>query len=130
MRPKLICATFLLAALTAIGCAAEERLYDVAGTVNYDGKPIPKGVIHFEPDVTKGETGQAGFANIVNGQFTTAKEGKGVRGGAYVVRVNGFDGKEAAEAPFGQWLFPEHTEKRDLPAANSELTLDIKKVKK
>jgi hypothetical protein len=128
VRPKLVsAAAFLALAVALVGCSSEEKLYDVSGTVTFDGKPIPKGLIFFDPDATKGETGPQGFANIIDGKFNTTPEGKGVRGGSYVVRVNGFDGKEAAEAPFGQYLFPEHEEKRDLPKASSELIIDVKK---
>src|SRR5262245_42781050 len=90
----------VLAALA--GCAKEEKLYRVSGVVTYDGKPIAKGLIFFDPRAD----GPQGFANIVNGNYDTAQQGKGVQGGAYDVRVNGFDGKEANEAPFGQALFP------------------------
>src|SRR5215207_8838255 len=110
---------FAVAALAVAGCGGEEKVYDVTGTVTHDGKPIPKGLIFFDPDVTKKATGPQGFANIQDGKFTTAEKGKGVRGGPYVVRVSGFDGKEAPEAPFGTFLFPEHTESRELPKANS-----------
>lgn len=129
MRTNLWAAAGFLAAAVALaaGCDGEETLYDVCGTVTFDGKPIPKGLIFFDPDAAKGGSGMQGFANIVDGKFDTAREGKGVRGGAYVIRVNGYDGKEAAEAPFGQYLFPEHEEKRDLPAKNSELTIEVKK---
>src|SRR5262245_32985136 len=91
------------------GCSNEANLYRVSGVVSYDGKPIPKGVIHFVPQAD----GPSGFANIVEGKYDTAQQGKGVRGGAYDVRVNGFDGKEANEAPFGQALFPEYNGTKD-----------------
>jgi len=90
--------------------------------VTYNGKPIPKGVIHFDPQ----GGGPAGFANIVDGKYDTG-QGKGVRGGAYDIRVNGFDGKEAPEAPFGQALFPEYTGTKDLPSADSTYDLDVAK---
>jgi hypothetical protein len=61
----------------------------------------------------------------VDGKFDTAEQGQGVRGGAYDVRVNGFDGKEANEAPFGQALFPEYTGATELPQADSEYNLEI-----
>jgi hypothetical protein len=113
------------AVLALVGCRAEDKRYDVSGTVTYAGKPIPKGLIFFDPDASKGMAGTQGFANIRDGKFDTAKHGKGIRGGPYVVRVSGFDGKEASEAPFGQPLFPEYQEKRDLPAANSTLDIDV-----
>jgi hypothetical protein len=114
-----------LAALA--GCGSEEKLYRVSGTVTYDGKPIPKGLIFFDPDGTKGTAGGQGFANILNGKYDTAAEGKGVRGGTYVVRVNGFDGKEANEAPFGQPLFPEYIGSKELPKEDSTFDLNIPK---
>jgi hypothetical protein len=103
------------------GCTRQEKLYQVSGVVTYDGKPIPKGLIFFDPKTD----GPQGFANILNGKYDTAQQGKGVRGGAYDVRVNGFDGKEANEAPFGQALFPEYTSTKDLPKADSTYDLDV-----
>jgi hypothetical protein len=105
------------------GCGAgEEKLYRVSGVVTHDGKPIPKGVIHFDPKAD----GPSGFANIVSGKYDTAQQGQGVRGGAYDIRVNGFDGK-ANEAPFGQALFPEYTGTKELPKENSTYDLDVPK---
>src|SRR5437899_2888161 len=111
-------ALFGLGLLVLAGCSAEDKLYDVSGTLTSAGKPIPKGLIFFDPDASKGMGGPQGFANIKDGKFDTADHVKGIRGGAYVIRVSGFDGKEANEAPFGQPLFPEYQEKRDLPRAN------------
>jgi hypothetical protein len=106
----------------ACGCAKEEKLYRVSGVVTHNGKPIPKGIIHFVP---KGD-GPQGNANILDGKYDSAKQGKGVRGGAYDIRVNGFDGKEANEAPFGQALFPEYNGATELPKADSTYDLDVK----
>lgn len=103
------------------GCSKQEKLYRVSGTVNYGGKPVPKGVIHFDPQAD----GPAGFANILDGKYDTAQQGKGVRGGAYNIRINGFDGKEANEAPFGQALFPEYTGTKELPQQDSTYDLDV-----
>jgi hypothetical protein len=114
---------FVLSLAMLTGCTKQERLYRVSGVVTHGGKPIPKGVIHFDP---KAE-GPSGFANILDGKYDTAQQGKGVRGGAYDVRVNGFDGKEANEAPFGQALFPEYTGAKDLPQEDSTYDLEIPK---
>lgn len=118
--------TVVLLALAA-GCGSEERVYHVSGTVTYGGKPIPAGVIYFDPDPTKGGTGSQGFATITDGKFNTAIDGIGIRGGAYDVRVMGFDGKAGDEAPMGAvlWAGEEHKEKRDLPGQDSELTIDV-----
>src|SRR5262249_19057905 len=112
-----------LAAFT--GCAKEEKLYRVSGAVTYNGKPIPKGVIHFDPQAG----GPAGFADILDGKYDTAQalHGKGVRGGSYEIRVNGFDGKQVADAPFGNALFPEYAGTKELPQADSIYDLDVTK---
>jgi hypothetical protein len=123
-----LCAAALLTGVALlVGCSSGEKLYDVSGTITFDGKPIPKGLIFFDPD--KGTPGTQGFANIENGMFDTAapNQGKGIRGGAYVIRISGFDGKAGPEAPFGQYLFPEHELKKELPAQNQTFDYDVKK---
>jgi hypothetical protein len=122
-RIALVIGAWSLVILASLGCSNEEKRYRVSGTVTYSGKPIPKGLIFFDPK-TKGPQG---FANIVEGKYDTAQQGKGIRGGSYDVRVNGFDGKEAPEAPFGQALFPEYTGTKELPEADSTYDLDIPK---
>jgi hypothetical protein len=114
---------FVLGLVAWAGCTSEEKLYRVSGVVTHEGKPIAKGVIHFDPKAG----GSPGFANIVEGKYDTARQGKGVRGGSYDIRVNGFDGKEANEAPFGQALFPEFTGTQDLPKQDSIYDLDVPK---
>ena len=122
--PHWLAAMALVFGLVALaGCTKGEKLYRVSGVVTHNGKPIPKGLIHFDPQ----SDGPQGFANIVDGKYDTAQQGQGVRGGSYAVRVNGFDGKEANEAPFGQALFPEYTGTKDLPEADSTYDLDVTK---
>lgn len=131
MLRAMLRATLVLASAAIIaGCQAEDPLFDVSGTITYDGKPIPKGLIFFDP--AAGTQGTQGFANIENGKYNTATpgQGKGIRGGSYNVRIGGFDGKEAAEAPFGQFLFPEHEFKKDFPAENQTFDYDVPNPKK
>jgi hypothetical protein len=119
---KLLTATLCLALASLIGCQKGEKLFRVSGTVTYDGKPIPKGLIYFEP---QGDSPQ-GFADIVNGKYETAEK-NGIRGGSYNIRVNGFNGIQGPDAPFGQGLFPEYTGTKDLPQEDSTYDLDIPK---
>jgi hypothetical protein len=125
------CLTVLLFAAIVLfaGCGSSEKLYDVSGTITFEGKPIPKGLIFFDPDPTKGTHGTQGFANIENGRFDTAVpgKGKGIRGGTYNIRIGGFDGKEKPEAPFGQFLFPEHELTKELPPEKQTFDYDVKK---
>ena len=119
-------AALLLGVIQLWGCGpGGEKLYRVSGTVTHNGKPIPKGLIFFDPQ----SDGPQGFANILNGKYDTSQQGKGIRGGAYDVRVNGFDGKEANEAPFGQALFPEYRGTKELPKEDSTYDLEIPKAK-
>ena len=122
VRPGLLIALALVA-----GCAGSEQLSDLSGTATYGGTPIPAGIIYFDPDPLKGGSGRQGFATITDGRYTTAINGRGVRAGPYVIRITGFDGKMANEAPLGKALFDEYEFKKDLPAANSEVNFDIPK---
>jgi hypothetical protein len=126
MNRLLLPAAVLLAAVA--GCSPEEKLYDVSGTVTHQGKPVPQGLIYFDPE----GSGPQGFANIEDGKFNTATAGKGrgIRGGKYTVRINGFDGKVGPESPMGAAVFPEHTFRKDLPAQNQTLDYDVPSAKK
>jgi len=66
---------FALSLAIFAGCSQQEKLYRVSGVVTHGGKPIPKGVIHFDPKAA----GPPGFANIVAGKYDTAQQGKGIR---------------------------------------------------
>jgi len=113
------------------GCSNKEQLYDVSGTITYDGKPIPKGLIFFDPDTARGTPGTQGFANIEDGKFDTSVvgKGKGIRGGAYHIRILGFDGKSGPDAPFGKGLFPEHETTKELAPEKQTFDYDVKKTR-
>jgi hypothetical protein len=125
MPARLAAAVAFLTTATLLGCASGENSYDVSGTVTYDGKPVPKGLIFFDPD----GPGKQGYATIQDGRYNTAETGKGIGGGKYAVRINGFDGKAGPDAALGQGLFPEHIERKDLPAAPSvcDIAVPVKK---
>lgn len=110
------------------GCGpGEPKYYNVSGTVTFGGKPIPKGTMTFEPDPVKNGKGRLGYADLMDGKFDTKVGGKGVLGGPYIIRVLGFDGKAAYEAPYGTGLFPEYTLSKDLPKEDSTLTVEVPK---
>jgi len=129
IRSFILAASALAGAGLLVGCGSGEQLHDVSGTITYEGKPIPKGLIFFDPE--KGTPGTQGFANIENGQFDTSVsgKGKGIRGGAYSVRISGFDGVVGPEAPFGKALFNEHQFTKELPAQKQTFDFDVKKPK-
>lgn len=114
----------LLIGLTA-GCSTQERLYNLSGKATFKGQPIPAGIMYFDPDPTKGGSGTQGMASIKDGKYTTTENGRGIRGGAYVIRITGFDGKSGNDAPLGKTLFNEIELRKELPAADSELDFDL-----
>jgi hypothetical protein len=68
--------TVLLAglALLAAGCSSELKTYPVSGTVNFNGAPVPEGVINF---IAADGRVAPDSCRIVNGQFTgQAKAGR------------------------------------------------------
>ncbi|HVJ86974.1 MAG TPA: hypothetical protein VM452_15075 [Caulifigura sp.] len=117
-------------ALAASGCSTEaagpER-FPVAGTVTFNGQPVPFGDIQFIPDTKKGNNGPAGFATITDGKFDTATKGRGVVGGPHEVVINGtatppvVDENAKSNVP----LFPEFRAKHDLPKEASSLDFKI-----
>ncbi len=93
----------------------------MSGSITFDGQPIPKGTVLFQPDESKGCTGSAGIALIRDGKYDTAAEGgTGVVGGPHLVRIVGLDGKPIdSMSPDGIPLFPDYTTTVELPKANS-----------
>jgi hypothetical protein len=99
-----------------VGCgpSAPPR-YHLSGTITFNGQPIPKGAILFDPDLATGHDGPQGFANIENGQFDTKKGGVGHCGGKVMLRIHGGDGTAVPELPFGNALFSETMVPLELP---------------
>src|SRR4051794_14004561 len=125
--PMILTRTRLTAAMLLVlaGCDRAPKRVDVSGTVTYRGKPVPAGVILFDPDVTKKHDGPQGFAEIKNGQFDTAQGGRGVAPGPHVVRVQGMDGVPARELPLGRPLFPDYETPADIAPGQAPLTIDV-----
>jgi hypothetical protein len=100
--------------LSGCGDPGPER-HDIAGSVTYQGQPLPAGLITFEPDLSQGNDGPPGFAHIINGHYDTAETESGSVGGPQIVRIQGFDGKPGAELPMGRPLFDDFQTTVDLP---------------
>lgn len=104
--------------VAAIGCGSGERtLYHVSGRVTFDGEAVPAGFVSLTPDISAGNDGTQGYAEITNGAFDTASTGKGITGGAYVMRVRGFV-RPDGDAP-GKMLFRQYEQTLQLPADDS-----------
>ena len=120
--------TVFLASLGFItGCSGSDpKLVYMSGTVTVDGKPLPHGMLVFEPDPAKGNRGQQGHANIKNGQFDTRLSGKGVALGAQVVRITGGDGVNPDPvSPFGALILADHESRIEVTQDQPPLRLDI-----
>ena len=109
-------------AVTAPGCGRSERtVHHVSGTVTFDGQPVPAGFVVFDPDVSAGNDGTQGFAKIEDGRFDTARGGRGVTGGAYVVQLRGSAAAEGSDTLLA-WQYEQTI---DLPAADSRHDLAV-----
>jgi len=117
-----------LAALGAAlfaGCGGE-RIYNVSGTVTFQGKPVPVGHIVFEPDASAGNSGPASYAQIKYGRYDTrGSDGRGSVGGPHLVRIEGRDGIPRGELLNGLPLFREYNTKVDLPKADAKQNFEV-----
>ncbi|MBX7105335.1 MAG: hypothetical protein K1X57_14725 [Gemmataceae bacterium] len=120
----LVRSTTLLVAYAALGCGQGPAEYHVAGTVTWNGKPLPRGQIFFDPDLRKKNDGVQGYAMVEDGRFDTRK-GRATAGGPHVIRAAGFDGVAGSELPLGRPLFAEITIERDLPKQNSTIEIQL-----
>jgi len=117
----------LAAVLVGFTGCADDKLEDVTGTVTHDGAPVPAGVVWFDPDPNHPGNPPQGYAYIKDGKFNSTEKGRGVKPGAYLIRVEAFDGKPGNELPLGKPLFTDYEEKRDLPAGKVDMELKIPK---
>lgn len=115
---------FVVACLVGIGCS-DRAVYPISGKVTFQNKPVPAGEIFFDPDASKNNDGPQGHATIKAGVYNTAEGGKGIIGGAYVVRIQGYDGKQANELPLGHPIFETFTQSIDLPKTASTKDFEI-----
>lgn len=128
--PIVVLVTVVLPLLGGCGGQGDDVVrFDVAGTVSHGGQPVPAGYVQFMPDSTQGNSGPSGGAPIEGGKFDTSLSGQGVVGGAYVVRVSGYDGiaKPENELPFGMPLFPEYSTKVVFPKSTHKIDFNVPK---
>lgn len=98
--------------------------FPVSGKITFDGQPVPRGTIAFEPDTQAGNSGPGGYGTIMDGVFTTHPR-MGAVAGPQIVRIAGFDGKPTAEMIDGKPLFPEYNTKADVSEKPATLDFDV-----
>lgn len=121
-----------------LGCGGDDSgsRFQLSGTVTYEGKPVPFGRIDFFPDSSAGNSGPAGFADIVDGKYDTSKTGKGTSGGAYVASVTGSSAPPVVQTVGDEeffnktpvapaTLFQDVRIKADIPKEKSTIDFDI-----
>lgn len=100
-------------------------MFHLSGKVTFDGSPVDRGYIYFEPEAKGG--GHAGYAVITNGTYDTKLEGgKGHAGGSMKVRITSAgpptDNDEPSPGPFPEWTVTE-----DLPKSDGTKDFDVPK---
>lgn len=126
-RARPTVALVVAAMLVSAGCSSRQDgppRFAVSGQVTFDGKPVPAGRITLEPDTAAGNSGPAGYGNIVAGRFTTYPR-MGAVGGPHVVRISGFDGVPAGEMVEGKPLFADYTTKVELPSKATMIDFEV-----
>lgn len=99
---------FLLLSIVVLGCGrGDVQRQHLRGKVTYQGRPVPAGLILFNPIQTEGKGGSRGGARIVQGTYDTqAKDGLAVPVGKTQVLVTGYSKlAESEESGPAQPLF-------------------------
>jgi hypothetical protein len=108
-------AVLVAGCLAVAGCGGPSAV-EVSGEITFDGKPLPAGRIYFNPDVTKGNDGPQGYAEIRDGKYDTRNGGRGAWGGPTIAVIQGYDGSKGPTPGWlGNRLFREYQEAIDLP---------------
>jgi hypothetical protein len=123
---RLIVATMLCVTIGGCGGPTGPPRYDVSGTIEFRGQPVPGGRIVFEPDTAHSNQGPAAYATIKDGKYATPP-GKGTVGGPLIARVAGFDGTKhpSGEIPEGVQLFPECRLPIKLPYEHTSYNIEV-----
>jgi hypothetical protein len=89
MAYKIFSASTVLVVFIVIGCGGDDlgKRYAVSGTINYKGKPLPKGTIAFVSDKPDGR-GATGVIEDGKYQLTTQDPKDGAFPGTYLVTIN------------------------------------------
>jgi len=116
-----------LALVWLVGCGSEEgpARTDISGKVMFAGKPAPGGSIIFTPDHAQGNSGPQGTAAIVDGQYDSSKNGRGIVGGPHEVRIIITDGDPSGADAELVGPLAEHTCIVDFPKGEATYDFDI-----
>lgn len=116
-----------LLAVAAAGCGSKPKLpplAEVSGTVTLDGKPLPRGMVQFVPDESKGNAGPPATGYLdADGRFTLSTAG--VRGAVLGFHRIGIDARQEVDLSQTSWAPSLIPEQYNNPAT-SGLTAEVK----
>lgn len=118
--------TALLLAPVLIGCGGGpgDGKYSLEGTVTYGGQPVPRGQIIFQPDTSKQNSGPGSIAQIEQGRYRTYDD-RGIVGGPYRIRIEGYDGIPSGDNADGAPVFKPYELEIDLPRENAVRDFEV-----
>jgi len=112
-----------------LGCGGGDggvKLFQVSGTVTFNGQPVPYGSVNFAPDTSAGNSGPQGSASIVDGKFDTRKDdGRGTVGGAMIATISGRSKNTSNETEDQGILFQNYELKIELPKSTTTIDIDV-----
>jgi hypothetical protein len=118
------------AALTGCGKEAFQR-HEVSGTVTYQGAPVERGMIIFEPKESVGRQAPTCYVVIRDGAFRSPRD-ESPAPGQYRARVFGLDVANMPEQVPGDEdnegappLFPEYVFDVEIPPPNGRLDIEV-----
>jgi hypothetical protein len=76
-----------------VGCGSQPKRVALEGKVTYEGKPVARGTLFFNPDAARGNKGVFGVAEISNGEYHTNPD-YGLTPGPVLVTVQVFDAQD------------------------------------
>lgn len=119
----------LLLTACLLGCSRNDGpvRHHISGKVTYQGKPVPSGIIVFEPDHDAGNSGPQGSAEIEDGTFNTnSKTGRGIVGGPTIITIIGQKQKPAnVEQTTGTALFEDYVIRQTFEPGTNVVNFDV-----
>ena len=128
---KRILPILLLGVAIFSGCGGSDgpTRYRITGTITYQGNPVRVGYIQFIPEPAT--RGPEGFAEVLDGKYSTDNFGRGVISGPHRVIIEGYSGGKPGETtddggvPMGKKLFDNYETTVTIEEENSEVDFDV-----
>lgn len=123
-RPLMLVALLLVGLAGCFGSSDGPLRYELTGTAEFNGEPIPYGRILLMPDTESGNSGPAAVADIEDGTYETRPD-SGHTGGRFRVRIIATDGTQPSSPDIDNSLFPPYYTTIELPAEDCEHAFSI-----